>query len=254
MHTIRFRDSTGEVRTGELSDEHISSEGMVFTLSDVAVLPPTEPSKVLGTGPNYYSNIEHYGRDEPESPADLLLFVKAPPHVLVGHGGIATLRPAGEFYFEAELGVVIGERCQDVSSDEAMEYVDGYTCVNEITNKGIEESQFDQQNLVRSKSFDDSAPIGPVIASPDEVPKNASIELRLNDELQQRDKISNLIHPVPDLIEEFSRYMTLEPGDVIATGSPEGVAQLSDGDHVEVTIEGIGTLEHGVSIPERKHR
>lgn len=251
MHTIRFRDSAERVRTGELKEGVILSDGDSISISDVEILPPTDPSKVLGTGPNYYSNIEHYGREEPESPSDLLLFVKTSPNVLVGHGGVATLRPAGEFHFEAELGVVIGERCREVTSEEAMKYVEGFTCVNEITNKGVEESRYDQGNLVRSKSFDDSAPIGPVVASPDGVPEDASLELRLNGEVMQSDNISNLIHPVPSLIEEFSRYMTLEPGDVIATGSPEGVDQLSDGDHVEVTIEGIGTLEHSVFIPQR---
>lgn len=251
MRSIRFRDSAEEVRTGELDGEDIISNGDTFSISDVEVLPPTVPSKIIGTGPNYYSNIEHYGREEPESPSDLLLFVKTPPHVLVGHGGVATLRPPGEFHYEAELGVVIGERCREVSSDEAMEYVEGFTCVNEITNKGVEESLYDPGNLVRSKSFDSSAPIGPVVASPDEVPEDAGLELRLNGEVRQSDRISQMIHPVPSLIEEFSKYMTLEPGDVIATGSPEGVDRLEDGDQVEVTIEGIGTLEHSVAIPSR---
>ncbi|WP_281195766.1 fumarylacetoacetate hydrolase family protein [Halorubrum sp. F4] len=249
MRTIRFRDPAAETRTGELDGEDIRSDGETFSLSDVEVLPPTVPSKIIGTGPNYYSNIEHYGREEPESPSDLLLFVKTPPHVLVGHEGVATLRPHGEFHYEAELGVVIGEHCREVSSDEAMEYVEGYTCVNEITNKGVQESQYDPGNLVRSKSFDNSAPIGPVVASPDEVPEGATLELQLNGEVRQRDRISQLIHPVPSLIEEFSRYLTLEPGDVIATGSPEGVDKLSDGDQVEVSIEGIGTLKHSVVIP-----
>jgi len=227
----------------------IYSDGNEYCLADVDVLPPTEPSKVIGVGPNYHSNIEHYDRKEPTSPADLLVFVKTPPNVLVSHRGTARLKPPGEFHFEGELGVVIERRCRDIARANAMDYVSGYTCVNEITNKGIPESQYDPQNTVRAKSFDGSAPIGPVIASPDEVPDDATLELRVNDEPRQHDSISQLIHPVPTLLAELSTYLTLEPGDVVATGSPAGVDRLFDGDQVEVEIEGIGTLKHDVRIP-----
>jgi 2-keto-4-pentenoate hydratase/2-oxohepta-3-ene-1,7-dioic acid hydratase in catechol pathway len=249
VHLLRFHDRVGTVRTGNLQGDLIRSDGDEYCLDDVAVLPPTEPSKVVGVGPNYHSNIEHYDREEPASPADLLVFVKTPPNVLVAHRGTARLRPPGEFHFEGELGVVVGRRCRDVSRADAMDYVMGYTCVNEITNKGIPESQYDSQNTVRSKSFDDSSPIGPVVASPEEVPDDATLELRVNGETRQHDSISQLIHPVPALLAELSTYLTLEPGDVVATGSPAGVDRLFDGDRVEVEIEGIGTLEHDVRIP-----
>jgi 2-keto-4-pentenoate hydratase/2-oxohepta-3-ene-1,7-dioic acid hydratase in catechol pathway len=249
MRVAKFRTPSGEIRTGDWKNGDIISEGDVFPVTNVDVLPPTEPSKILGVGPNYYSNIKYYEREEPVTPSDLLVFVKTVPNALVGHGDTATLRPPGEFYFEGELGVVIGERCCDVSRQEALDYVEGYTCVNEITNKDISESQYDIGNRVRTKSFDDSLPIGPVVASPEEVPDDASLELRINGDVRQHDVISQLIHPVPDLLDEISTYVTLEPGDVIATGSPKGVDQLSDGDRVAVEIEGIGVLEHDVSIP-----
>lgn len=249
MRTARFRDSSGQVRTGEWKNGRIIADGEAYPVADVDVLPPSEPSKIVGVGPNYYSNIEHYGREEPTSPADLLVFVKTTPNALVGHGDTATLRPPGEFHYEGELGVVIGERCRGVSSEAAMKYVAGYTCVDEITNKGVPESQYDPGNRVRSKSFDDSVPVGPAVASPDSVPVDASLELRVNGEVRQRDNISQLIHPVSTLIAEISSYLTLEPGDIIATGSPEGVDRLADGDRVAVEIDGVGTLEHDVTIP-----
>jgi 2-keto-4-pentenoate hydratase/2-oxohepta-3-ene-1,7-dioic acid hydratase in catechol pathway len=103
---------------------------------------------------------------------------------------------------------------------------------------------------VRGKAFDNAAPMGPVMATPDEVPDDASIELRLNGETQQSSSLDNLIFPVDELIAEITTLMTLEPGDVIATGTPAGVGPLSDGDVVEVEIEGIGTLEHDVTASD----
>ncbi len=104
-----------------------------------------------------------------------------------------------------------------------------------------------EQNWIRGKAFDGSAPIGPVVAPPDEVPDDATVELRLNGEVKQQSSRSEFIFSVPEIIEEITTYMTLEPGDIIITGTPAGVGPLSDGDRVEVEIEGVGTLEHFVS-------
>ena len=249
MRRARFLDDEGNVVDGEWDDGTLVTESERIDADDVTVLPPVEPTKIIGVGPNYYSNIEHYDREEPERPLDLLLFIKPTPTTLVGHGQTAELRPAGEFHYEAEIGVVIGEQCREVDADDAMDYVEGFTCVNEITNKGVPDSMYDTKNSVRKKAFDNSAPIGPAVASPDLVPDDATLEMHVNGELRQHDSRDNLIHAVPALIEEISTYLTLEPGDVIATGSPEGVSQLHDGDVVEVTIEGVGTLRHDVSIP-----
>lgn len=252
MRTARFRDSDGTVRSGEWTDDGIVTDGETYAPEAVELLPPTEPTKILGVGPNYYSNIEHYDREEPASTADLTVFVKTVPNTVVAHGETAVMRPPGEFHFEGELGVVIGERCREVSAEEAMDYVEGYTCVNEITNKGIPDSMYAVRDRIRNKSFDDSSPFGPVVATPDEVADDAALETRVNGEVRQHDSIANLIFPVPELIEDISTYLTLEPGDVIATGSPEGVDKLADGDTVEIEIEGIGTLEHDVAIPRER--
>jgi len=121
--------------------------------------------------------------------------------------------------------------------------------VNEITNKGAPDSRYDPGNHVRAKAFDNSLPIGPVVAPPDLVPEDATIELYQNGQQRQCDHRGNLIFPVPELLAEITSYLTLEPGDVVATGSPVGVGPLADGDEIEISVEGIGTLRHSVRIP-----
>jgi len=141
---------------------------------------------------------------------------------------------------------VIDEQCRNVAREDAMDVVRGYTCLNDVSNR---DDQNREQNWVRGKAFDGAAPTGPVLATPEEVPEDAEIELRVNGEPRQSSTIDHLIFPVPELIAEITTYMTLEPGDVISTGTPEGVGPLSDGDEVAVEIEGIGTLEHAVRTP-----
>lgn len=248
MREVRYRNREGVTRTGTWTSEGVRVDDQLLQAEEIEIRPPSDPSKIIGVGPNYYSNIEHYNREVPESPSDLLMFVKTVPNSLVSHGGTARLRGPGEFHFEGEIGVVIGERCRNVPKERAEAVIKGYTCINEITNKGVSESRYDQGNRVRSKSFDDSAPVGPAVATPEFVPDDAVLEVRVGGERRQRDRRSELIHAVPTLIEEISSYLTLEPGDIIATGSPEGVGPLSDGDTVEVEVEGVGTLEHDVEI------
>jgi len=127
-----------------------------------------------------------------------------------------------------------------------MDVVAGYTCLNDITNRDDQERE---QNWVRAKAFDNACPIGPNVATPEHVPEDASIECRVNGETKQSSSRDNLIFSVEEIIAEITEYLTLEPGDVIATGTPAGVGPLSDGDTVEVEIEGIGTLKHSVRIP-----
>src|SRR5699024_511056 len=124
--------------------------------------------------------------------------------------------------------------------------VRGFTCVDDISNR---DDQRAEQNWVRGKAFDDAAPMGPLLASPDEVPDDATIELRVNGERRQHSSREEFIFSIPELVAEITTYMTLEPGDVISTGTPAGVGPLADGDQVAVEIEGIGTLSHSVTIP-----
>jgi len=238
---IRFRDEAGSVRIGSLDGDTITAAGREYATGEVDVLPPTDPSKIVCVGRNYAKHADELGNEVPDRP---LLFLKA-PNTLAGHHDVVPL-PEGKdpIDHEAELGVIIGEQCRNVSEDEAMEYVRGYTCVNDVSNR---EDQNREQNWVRGKSFDNSAPIGPVEAPKEAVPDDATIELRVNGETRQHSTLEHLIFPIPELIAEITDLVTLEPGDVIATGTPEGVGPLTDGDDVEIEIEGVGTLEHSVT-------
>ena len=257
MKRVRFRDTGGNVRGGRWTVEdgepvvtaaagpygRIAFGDESYDPDEVDILPPCEPTKVVCIGRNYADHAEEMDSELPDRP---MLFLKA-PNAVASHGKHLTM-PSGKerIDYEAELGVVIGEQCKNVSESGAMDVVAGYTCVNDISNR---DDQRQEQNWVRGKAFDNACPIGPLVATPEHVPEDASIELRLNGETKQSSSREHLIFSVPELIAEITSYMTLEPGDVIATGTPEGVGPMEDGDEVEVEIEGIGTLKHSVKIP-----
>ncbi|AUG47009.1 2-hydroxyhepta-2,4-diene-1,7-dioate isomerase [Haloarcula taiwanensis] len=257
MKRVRFRDTAGNVRGGRWTVEdgepvvtaaagpygRIAFGDESYDPDEVDILPPCEPTKVVCIGRNYADHAEEMDSELPDRP---MLFLKA-PNAVASHGKHLTM-PSGKerIDYEAELGVVIGEQCRNVSESGAMDVVAGYTCVNDISNR---DDQRQEQNWVRGKAFDNACPIGPLVATPEHVPEDASIELRLNGETKQSSSRDHLIFSVPELIAEITSYMTLEPGDVIATGTPEGVGPMEDGDEVEVEIEGIGTLKHSVKIP-----
>ena len=240
MARIRFRDPAGSVRQGQLDGDTILAASRRYDISRVEVLPPVEPSKIVCVGRNYAKHAEELNSDVPDRP---LLFLK-PPNAVASHGDEIPL-PAGKdrVDHEAELAVVIGRQARNVDAADADKYIAGYTCFDDVSNR---DDQNEEQNWVRGKAFDSSAPMGPVVASPESLPADASIELRVNGETRQASTVAHMIFSVPELIEEITTYLTLEPGDVIATGTPEGVGPLSDGDHVAIEIEGVGTLEHSV--------
>ena len=247
MYRARFRDPAGSIREGSYDPESdvVSFGDDEYVLDDPAidVLPPTEPSKLVCVGRNYADHAAELDNEVPDRP---LLFLKG-PNTLAGHGDTVTV-PGGKdrVDWEAELAVVIGEQCKEVAAENAMDVVAGFTCMNDVSNR---DDQNREQNWVRGKAFDNAAPLGPVLATPDEVPADASVELHVNGERKQSGDRSQLAFDVPTLIEEITTYLTLEAGDVIATGTPDGVGPLSDGDTVEVTVEGVGTLEHDVRVP-----
>lgn len=256
MRYVRFRDPAGELRTGAWKRKdavtvtgyptdgeslHVDSEE--FSIGEIDVLPPCRPSKIVCVGLNY---ADHAAEQDSEIPDRPLLFLKG-PNAVAGHGDTLSL-PAGKerIDYEAELGVVIGEQCRNVSAEDATDVIAGYTCVNDVSNR---DDQRTETNWIRGKAFDDAAPIGPVIATPEEVPKDAAVRCRHNGELVQDSDRSEFIFDIPMLVEEITTYLTLEPGDVISTGTPEGVGPLQDGDTVEVEVEGVGTLSNVVNIP-----
>jgi 2-keto-4-pentenoate hydratase/2-oxohepta-3-ene-1,7-dioic acid hydratase in catechol pathway len=252
MRQVRFRDPDGDVRLGEwVGDEirafpnhgsRIAGAG-AFDPTAVDLLSPCEPSKLVCVGLNYADHAAEQGKELPDRP---LLFLK-PPNTVVGHGANVTL-PAGKerVDHEAELGVVVGERATKVDADEAMGYVAGFTCVNDLSNR---DDQSVEQNWVRGKAFDGAAPLGPVLATPDEVPADAAVRCRVNGDLRQDSTREEFIFSVPDLLAEITTYLTLKPGDVVSTGTPAGVGPLADGDEVEIEVEGVGTLTNTVTVP-----
>lgn len=237
---IRFKDRAGSTRVGRVVNGTIEAAGETRDFDEVDVLPPCEPSKIVCIGRNYAEHAEELGNEVPDRP---LLFLK-PPNTLAGHGDTIAL-PAGKenIDHEAELCVVIGEQCRNVSEEDALDVVEGYTCMNDVSNR---DDQRQEKNWVRGKAFDGAAPLGPVLATPDEVPEDAAVRSYVNGELRQDGTLDLLIFSIPELIAEITTYLTLEPGDVIATGTPEGVGPLQDGDRVEIEVEGVGTLEHSV--------
>ena len=243
MRHVRFRDPAGAVRTGEWLDDGVAFADDEYDLSEVDVLPPCEPSKLVCIGRNYADHAAEMDSDIPDRP---MLFLKG-PNTVASHGSTVTL-PAGKdrVDHEAELGVVIGSQARNVPEEAAMDHVAGFTCVNDLSNR---DDQREEQNWVRGKAFDGAAPIGPVVADPEDVPDDARVQARVNGEVRQDGSRSQLIFSIPELVEEITSYLTLEPGDVISTGTPEGVGPLSDGDRVEIEVEGVGTLEHDVRFP-----
>ena len=201
------------------------------------------PTKIVGIGVNYRAHAAEMGKPLPAEP---LMFLK-PPSAVIGDGE-PIRRPAGfaRVDHEAELGVVIGTRAHRVPKDRALEVVAGYTCVNDVS---VRELQQRDGQWARAKGFDSFCPIGPrVVAGLD--PSNLRIMARVNGETRQDSTTADLIFDVPTLIAFVSEYMTLEPGDVISTGTPAGVGNLAVGDVCEIEIEGIGILRNPVVARE----
>lgn len=242
MRKVRFRDNAGQTRTGEWTDEGIETADKVYRSDDVTLLPPTEPTKIVCQAGGYMDHREESGFEElPERPE---LFLKT-PNCLTAHGEAIELPPGRDLVeFEAEFGIVISNQCRGVTETEAMDYVAGYTCVNDISNRDDQEQE---RNWVRGKAFDGSIPMGPVIATPDEVPADAALTLRHNGEVKQETTREHMIFNVPELVAEVAELITLEPGDVIATGTPFGPDALESGDTVEVEFDGVGTLTNYVT-------
>ncbi len=237
---VRFKFE-GKVRGGSLSveDNRIVSSGEILSIEDVELLPPCQPSKIVCVGLNYMSHATEFKMPIPEEP---ILFIKPPSAVLAPGEEIIYPTSSKQVDYEGELAVVIGKRCKAVAADEADKYILGYTCFNDVTARDLQKKD---GQWTRAKSFDTFAPFGPWIAKID--PSNADIQTRVNGTIKQKSNTSDLIFSVPRLVEFISNIMTLEPGDVIATGTPSGVGPLQKGDAVEVEVEGIGVLKNSVA-------
>jgi 2-keto-4-pentenoate hydratase/2-oxohepta-3-ene-1,7-dioic acid hydratase in catechol pathway len=223
--------------------QHLSSpsilDGSTYNLDKVRLLPPCLPSKIVCLGLNYRSHIEEMKLPMPSVP---LIFLK-PSTAVIGPDDKIVLPHGWErIDFEGELGVVIGKKAKDVPEKEAKEYILGYTCFNDVSDR---HAQAADGQWTRAKGYDTFAPIGPWIETEAE-PDNLKLETYLNGELRQSASTSDLLFGISKLINFISGVMTLLPGDVIATGTPSGVGPMKPGDAVEVRIEKIGTLKNSV--------
>jgi 2-keto-4-pentenoate hydratase/2-oxohepta-3-ene-1,7-dioic acid hydratase in catechol pathway len=205
------------------------------------ILPPCWPSKIVCVGRNYVAHAKELGNEVPSEP---LIFLKPPSALIASGDAIVYPRISKNVNYEGELGVIIGQRARHVKADNAFDYVLGYTCVNDVTARDLQRKDV---QFTRGKGFDTFAAVGPWMAPRDEV-KLDTLRVRtyLDGELKQDAPVTDLIFPIPRLIEFITEVMTLEPGDLIATGTPEGVGPMLPGSVVRVEIEGIGALENPV--------
>ncbi|MFA0833155.1 MAG: fumarylacetoacetate hydrolase family protein [Methanobacterium formicicum] len=212
-----------------------------YSLDEVKILPPVQPSKVVCVGLNYRDHAEELNMNLPEEP---ILFLKPPSTVISHEDKIIYPHQSHQVDYEAELAVVIGHEARFVSQEDAFDYISGYTVLNDVTARDLQ--QKDGQ-WTRAKSFDTFCPLGPWVETEMD-PSKQNISLKLNNEVKQKSNTKNMIFPVDELVEYISNIMTLNPGDVIATGTPPGVGPMKVEDMVEVTVDGIGTLKNEVTL------
>lgn len=219
--------------------EGLRYDGGSCPLERCVLLPPCEPSKIVCVGKNYYDHAVEMNEGVPDHP---ILFLKAPNTLNRHEGEVQAPGFVERLDYEGELAVVIGRRAKNVSARDAGQYILGYTCFNDVTARDVQKSD---GQWTRGKSMDGFAPVGPWLT--DEVdPADLKLETRLNGKVVQSSSTGLLMTGVADLIAYITASMTLEPGDVIATGTPAGIGPMKPGDVVEVEIEGIGVLRNHI--------
>jgi len=231
------KDKIGDVE-GDLYGEFRRSEAQI-PLADVRLLPPAQPGKIICIGRNYVEHAREHNVEVPEVP---ILFLKPPSAVIASGDTIILPRLSMQVEHEGELVVVIGKRGRYITADEARAHILGYTIGNDVTARDLQ--RVDNQ-WIRSKGFDTFCPFGPWIDTEFD-PSDAILTCRVNGQMRQMASTRDLVFPVNILIAYISSVMTLEPGDLIFTGTPAGVGPLTAGDVVEVEIEGLGSLSNPV--------
>ncbi len=250
MQRVRYRSFDG-VHWGEVEGGYIQQltgmlgrpSGHTVPLSDVTLLPPCEPGIIICVGRNYARHIKEMGHEAEGLPKEPGLFLK----------GINTLRGPGDdipypswtqdLQYEGELAVVVAREMRDVEPDDALDYVLGYTCACDVTARDRQRSDL---QWVRGKSADGFCPVGPWLETELD-PTDVRVQTRVNGETKQDGTTRDMIFPVAQVLSYVSRFMTLGPGDLVLTGTPDGVGPLRAGDHVEVEVEGVGTLMNEVA-------
>lgn len=249
MKYVRLMNSENEIRYGMIEGEQVrlldgsfldpnsKPTNTLLPLEGANLLAPVEPSKVICVGLNYALHIKEMNHTLPEDP---VIFMKAPTCVIGPEAEIIYPKISRRVDYEAELAVVIGSTIKGVSEVEAAKAIFGYTCANDVTARDLQKKD---GQWTRGKSFDTFCPIGPWVVT-DLDPSQLDIQLLLNGEVKQSSNTRNFITSVPKLVSFISQVMTLIPGDVVLTGTPEGVGPMQSGDEVIVKIQAIGELRN----------
>ena len=205
------------------------------------LLPPCSPSKIVCVGRNYAEHAKELGNEPPKEP---LIFLKPPSSLIASGDAIVYPRLSERVDFEGELGVVIGKRARHVAAGDAAAYVAGYTCVNDVTARDLQKKD---GQWTRGKGFDTFCAVGPCLVATGDVEfGKLRVQTIVDGELKQDGSVNDMLFSVGDIIAYVSEFMTLEPGDLIATGTPPGVGPLQPGSRVQIKIEGIGVLDNTV--------
>ena len=245
VHIARYL-YRGDTLEGEVVNGRFvrSPNGSQLSLDAVELLAPCEPTKLVCVGRNYAEHAAELGNAVPDEP---LLFLK-PPTAVVATGAAVEYPSYSELLnYEGELAVVIGTRCRNVPSTRAREVIAGYTVMNDVTARDVQRAD---SQWTRGKAFDTSAPLGPWLATELDA-HDVTVRTWVNGELRQDGTTRDLVFRIEHLVAYVSRVMTLEPGDVIATGTPSGVGELKLGDTVDVEVSGIGRLSNIVVAAPR---
>jgi 2-keto-4-pentenoate hydratase/2-oxohepta-3-ene-1,7-dioic acid hydratase in catechol pathway len=225
------------------SNNNFEFDGKVYQRADAKLMAPCLPSKIVCLGLNYRPHAEEANQAPPSSP---IIFLKPSTAVIGPDEPIVLPLNWKRVDYEGELGMVIGKKARFVNPEKAKDYVLGYTCVNDVTERQM---QKDDGQWTRSKSFDTFAPVGPWVETAAD-PDSLKVETYLNGQLRQSDSTNNLIFGVSTVLAFVSTVMTLLPGDIISTGTPAGVGPVKPGDIVEIKVEKIGTLRNPVIAPK----
>jgi 2-keto-4-pentenoate hydratase/2-oxohepta-3-ene-1,7-dioic acid hydratase in catechol pathway len=211
-------------------------------IAEASLLPPVEPSKIICVGRNYREHAAELGHDVPQEP---LIFFKPPSSLLSPGETIRRPKVSERTDYEGELGVVIAKRCHKLTkSDDVRPYILGYTCVDDFTARDLQNKD---GQWTRAKGFDTFCPVGPVVTDELDPWAGIQVETRVNDEVRQSGNTRDFIFALDVIIRYISQVMTLQPGDLIATGTPKGVGPVVAGDVVGVSIAGIGQLRNPVA-------
>ena len=256
MKILRFQTSDLTPRFGWLFEDQVGQiDGDPFSafrrlepefpVDKVHILPPVKPQKIICLGRNYEAHAKEHGVEMGEIPT---LFLK-PPSSIIGPGDSILLPPQSQqVQHEAELALIIGKRGRWIPPDDAFDHVFGYTIANDVTARDLQRNDV---QWTRGKGFDTFCPLGPWVDT-DFDPVDALITCHVDEEMRQMASTRDMFFTVPQLVVFISSVMTLEPGDVILTGTPSGVGDLVDGNTVRITIEGLGTLANPVSDDQPK--